>query len=197
MIPTDLGGYHLPRLISSGSLLSWTPAQTPVLMRVLKDGFQWKMVLTDFSLVLLPCIYVPPLSPNQPWDGRWDDYWWGRCPQRVIVSWWVPVVVTSTAWVVWLLSEQVLGGQVASPVVSARMPWVAQVLWPSGVAIFMRDFFERNGFDVSLSFCHIWRAIVSAHLLHGSDVTPVLQLNLRRYSSILWMNTFCQTYNIV
>ena len=197
MILRDLRDYHPSRPISSGSLLSWTPAQTPVLMRVLKDGFRWKMVLTDFSLVLLPRMYLHPLSPNHPWDGRCADYWWGRCHQRVVVSWWVPVVVTSTAGVIWLLSEQVMRGQVASPVVSALMPLVAQVLWPSGVAIFMRDFFERNGFDMSLSFCHIWRSIVSSFFIYGSDVTQVLQLNLRRYSSILWMNTFCLTYNVV
>lgn len=48
------------------------------------------MVLTDFSLVLLPRMSVPPLSPTHPSGGRWADFWWGRCHQRVVVSWWVP-----------------------------------------------------------------------------------------------------------
>ena len=78
-----------------------------------------------------------------------------------------------------------LGELLVSAVVGALMPLVDPVVRPSGNAIFLRDFFERNGFDISLSFCHLWRSIVSTLLIYGSDVTQVLQLNLRRYSSIL------------
>ena len=158
MIARDLEDFYLHPSISSGSLLSWTLAQTPAIARDLRDRilgenrFNW--FCTGFSCLLETCIHYLVFFREVESDGSDDsmstfiDSWWNSiCSEDSGVMRPLREGADARGW------DQMVGDGSGE-----------SMLRPVDLIFYIRIFLERDGLTISLPdayFCSTNILIVS------------------------------------